>query len=137
MPSGRGLRATQPAVPPSTRPPTENVSEVPGPTIEPPEPSKKPVVMTADGVDQLVESRSREIERCYDESRKVQPELSGKLIIKVTVAGPRIRATIHTNELNPEIGGCVLRAIRTITPPENTGEPVTILKEILFRVKNI
>ena len=92
------------------------------------------MALTADDVDRLVESKSSAIESCYDNARKADPTVSGKLIVKVTVSDNRVWPLITENELTPEMGRCVINAIRAITPPPTVGS-ITILKEILFRVR--
>jgi hypothetical protein len=108
--------------------------KAPEKAVKPLKPPPEPVVLTADDIDQLVESKSKAIESCYDKARRVNPAVGGKLLIKVTVSDNRIWALIMENELTPEMGNCVARAIRAINPPPSIGS-TTILKEILFRTK--
>ncbi len=117
--------------------PKRSPDEPSGPPPEPPpEPpvALAPVTLTPDDVDQLVESKSPAIEACYEKARNLQPDIGGKLVVKVTISDNRIWAMVTENELSLEMGTCVVKAIRTIRPPPTTNS-TTILKEILFRVK--
>jgi serine/threonine protein kinase len=121
------------APPPPRRAHPEKTAS-PEEAAEPPKPPLEPVALTADDVDRLVESKSSAIESCYDSARRADPAISGKLVVKVTVSDNRVWPLITENELTPEMGRCVINAIRAITPPPTVGS-ITILKEILFRVR--
>jgi outer membrane biosynthesis protein TonB len=73
---------------------------------------------------------------CYDIARVKDPNLKGKLTVNVNVNvnGNKVDAAIVKNELTPALAACVIRAIKSIKPPPNTGDPMAIEKELEFKI---
>ena len=92
--------------------------------------------LTPQMVNSLVEKKKRRVERCYEMARIDNPYFSGKMVVKVGIAGRRVDASVMKNELTPNLAACVVRAIKSIAPPPNDGQLVEIAKEYEFKISD-
>ena len=80
--------------------------------------------LSRSAISTVMGTRRAAVRRCYEEQLRLQPELAGRLQVRITIgpSGTVTDATIVSNTLaNPAVGTCVERIMRATRFPEPAG----------------
>jgi hypothetical protein len=137
--------SNKPAAKASAKKPTpekKNVTPTPASSYEentsnapPPLPSREPVMLTPSDINRLVSEKDRRIQQCYEMAMIQSPDLEGTMVLHIGVAGEDVQAKVIRNDLSPGLANCVVRVMKSLVPPPNTGELVEIEKSYDFTLK--
>lgn len=85
-----------------------------------------------------IRQRLSQVNYCYAKQRKAEPQLAGKLVVKITVApaptGSVTQAEIVEKSLkSTEVEGCVMNTVKSFKFSRKAAEPLTVNLPFIFR----